>query len=221
MVGYDRSDDLAVLQLRDAVGLATAALGDSSTVAVNDTIAAIGNAGGEGGAQAAAGTVIALDRSMNASDRLTGSTETLTGLIEVAADVVPGDSGGPLVDQNGRVIGVDTAASESYRYQTSVFRRWVHQPHTACRHGGRGPLALAIVYLPHREPGHPSPNPATVDRSRHQPRPRAIASGLTPTHDATNPRPFAPDPTSTRRGFRVHPCLTNYHPMGRSLTHQR
>lgn len=119
VLGYDRSNDLAVLRLRGAAGLATAALGDSSAVAVGDPISAIGNAGGEGGAQVASGTVSALDRSVSATDQLTGSTEPLTGLIEVAADVVPGDSGGPLVDQNGRVIGVDTAASENYRYQTS------------------------------------------------------------------------------------------------------
>jgi S1-C subfamily serine protease len=65
------------------------------------------------------GTVTALNRAVSPTDELTGSTERLTGLIEVAANVQPGQSGGPLVDAQGRVIGVDTAASANYRYQTS------------------------------------------------------------------------------------------------------
>ncbi|HEY0576028.1 MAG TPA: trypsin-like peptidase domain-containing protein [Pseudonocardia sp.] len=120
VIGYDRSHDIAVLQLRGASGLKTATLGDSTGVAVGDPIAAIGNAGGVGGPPTTSGgTVTALNRSVNPRDELTGSTERLTGLIEVAANVQPGDSGGPLVDSQGRVIGVNTAASANYRYQST------------------------------------------------------------------------------------------------------
>jgi S1-C subfamily serine protease len=120
VVGYDRGHDIAVLQLRGAAGLRTATIGDSGTVKVGDPIAALGNAGGVGGTPSTSGgTVTSLNRSINPSDELTGSTEHLTGLIEVAANVQPGDSGGPLVDSAGRVVGVDTAASANYHYQSS------------------------------------------------------------------------------------------------------
>jgi S1-C subfamily serine protease len=120
VVGYDRAKDLAVLRLHGASGLSTATRGDSSEVTVGDAIAAIGNAGGTGGPPTVAGgTVTALDRSVSPTDELTGAAEQLTGLIEVAARVEPGDSGGPLVDRDGRVIGINTAASANYRYQTT------------------------------------------------------------------------------------------------------
>ncbi|MGI3782472.1 MAG: PDZ domain-containing protein, partial [Janthinobacterium lividum] len=37
--------------------------------------------------------------------------EKLTKMIETSADVVAGDSGGPLLDDQGEVVGIDTAAS--------------------------------------------------------------------------------------------------------------
>ncbi|GAA1246618.1 trypsin-like peptidase domain-containing protein [Kitasatospora nipponensis] len=115
VTGYDRTTDLAVLQLQNASGLATAKLGDSSKVAVGDQVTAIGNAGGTGSVTAAGGTVTALDRSISANDDGSGTTELLTGMIQVDADVQPGDSGGSLVDSGGAVIGIDTAGSEPTR----------------------------------------------------------------------------------------------------------
>ncbi len=38
-------------------------------------------------------------------------TESLQGLIQVAADIVSGDSGGPVLDSEGEVVGMATAAS--------------------------------------------------------------------------------------------------------------
>src|SRR5699024_5108711 len=38
-------------------------------------------------------------------------SETLDGMIEVQADIVSGDSGGALLDDEGEVVGMDTAAS--------------------------------------------------------------------------------------------------------------
>ena len=120
VVGYDRSHDIAVLQLQGASGLQIASIGDSSRVAVGDGIAAIGNAGGVGGTPSiAAGTVSALDQTITVSDDTTGSTQQLAGLIQVEADVQPGDSGGPLVNSAGQVVGVDTAGSTGFRFQSS------------------------------------------------------------------------------------------------------
>jgi S1-C subfamily serine protease len=120
VVGYDRSHDLAVLQLQGASGLQTASIGDSSAVAVGDEVAAIGNAGGRGGTPSvAAGTVSALDQMVTVSDEITGSAQQLAGLIQVAADVQPGDSGGPLANASGEVIGIVTAGSGGTRGQPS------------------------------------------------------------------------------------------------------
>ncbi len=120
VVGYDRSHDLAVLQLQGASGLQTASIGDSSAVTVGDEIAAIGNAGGRGGTPSvAAGTVSALDQTVTVSDEGAGSAQQLAGLIQIAADVQPGDSGGPLVNTAGQVIGIVTAGSDGTRWQSS------------------------------------------------------------------------------------------------------
>jgi S1-C subfamily serine protease len=121
VVGYDRSHDIAVIQLSGASGLRTAKLGDSSRAAVGAGVVAIGNAGGTGGTPSAAGgTVVALGQQIVASDSGDGTSEQLTGLIETNADIQPGDSGGPLVDTVGEVIGIDTAASGGYSFQSSA-----------------------------------------------------------------------------------------------------
>ena len=119
VIGYDRSGDIAVLQLSGASGLATATL-SSSTVKAGDPVVAIGNAGGTGGTPSAVGgAVTALNQSITAQDEGTGSSEKLTGLIEVNAAIQAGDSGGPLLTTSGEVIGVDTAASAGFQYQSA------------------------------------------------------------------------------------------------------
>jgi S1-C subfamily serine protease len=120
VVGYDRADDIAVLQLVNASGLQTVTLADSSKVAQGNQVVAIGNAGGVGGAPSVAGgTVTDLNQSITASDGSNGTSEQLTGLIQVDANVQPGDSGGPLVNTAGQVIGIDTAASAGTQIQAS------------------------------------------------------------------------------------------------------
>ncbi len=117
VVGYDESHDIAVLQLSGASGLTIASTGNSSTVAVGDSVVALGNAGGTGGTPAvAAGAITALNQSITASDESSGSSEQLTGLLETNADIQAGDSGGPLVNEHGQVIGIDTAASSGYQF---------------------------------------------------------------------------------------------------------
>ena len=120
VVGYDDSHDIAVLQLQGASGLQTAKIGDSSKAAVGEGVVAIGNAGGTGGTPSyAGGSITALNQSITASDDLDGASEQLHGLIEINADIQPGDSGGSLVNTAGEVIGIDTAASQGYSFQTS------------------------------------------------------------------------------------------------------
>ncbi len=81
---------------------------------VGEAVVAIGNAGGTGGTPSAAGgSVTALNQQITAGDEVGGTSEQLTGLIQVNADIEAGDSGGSLVNSSGQVIGVDTAASST------------------------------------------------------------------------------------------------------------
>jgi len=114
VVGYDKTQDVAVLQLQDASGLTTVSLGNSATVSTGQSVVAIGNAEGKGGQPSVVtGSVTALNQSITASDEGSGSSEQLTGMIETNAPIEPGDSGGSLVNLAGQVVGMDTAASTS------------------------------------------------------------------------------------------------------------
>jgi S1-C subfamily serine protease len=118
VVGYDRSHDVAVLQLRGASGLQTVATGNSARASVGEKVVAIGNAGGKGGTPSlVTGRIVSLGESVTASDAATHTSERLTGLIGHNAPIQPGDSGGPLVSPTGKVIGMNTAASPGFTMQ--------------------------------------------------------------------------------------------------------
>jgi len=116
VLGTDLADDVALLRLRNASGLATVRLGRSASTAVGQAVAAVGNANGVGGRPTiATGRVTALRRALTVTDDAGQHPERLNGLIQVDAELAPGDSGGPLMTRDGRVIGMDTAASFSFR----------------------------------------------------------------------------------------------------------
>jgi len=116
VIGFDRASDIALVRLRGATGLPTAILGTSSTLAVGDPIAAIGNSNGSSAPPSyAPGTVTEIGASVRASDESGGGARELYDLIRVAAEIRPGDSGGPLVNGVGQVVGVNVAATLTYR----------------------------------------------------------------------------------------------------------
>jgi S1-C subfamily serine protease len=118
VLGYDRTRDVAVLQLAGAQNLATVKTADSSAVKINDGVVGVGNAGGRGGTPSyAGGRILALNQSINAASEADGTSEQLTGLFETNAQIQPGDSGGPLVNSSGKVIGIDAAASAGFSFQ--------------------------------------------------------------------------------------------------------
>ncbi|AEI12768.1 S1C family serine protease [Cellulomonas gilvus] len=110
VVGTAPDSDVALLQLEDASGLTPVTIDDDGGVDVGDQVTAVGNAEGTGDLVAAAGTVTATEQTMTASTDGTDS-ETLSGLVQLQADVVSGDSGGPVLDDEGEVVGMTTAAS--------------------------------------------------------------------------------------------------------------
>jgi S1-C subfamily serine protease len=110
VVGSDATNDIALLQLDDARGL-DASSTDDSAAEVGAEATSIGNAEGTGDLVAAGGVITAVDESITVGNEYTGAEESLSGLIEINADVVSGDSGGPLINTDGDVIGIVTAAS--------------------------------------------------------------------------------------------------------------
>lgn len=110
VVGYDVTDDVAVLQAKSATNLKTVSLGSSTALKLGQTVKTIGNAGGTGSLVTSAGTITGLARTITVNDEA-GGTAILRNLIETDADLRPGDSGGPMVDAAGKVIGMNAAAS--------------------------------------------------------------------------------------------------------------
>ncbi len=113
VVGYDATDDVALLQLVGASGLATETFGDSSQVSLGTAVLALGNADGQGGARPASGIIDALNRSIQASDQGSNTTEDLNHMLQTNAQIQQGDSGGALANNAGQVIGMITAANTS------------------------------------------------------------------------------------------------------------
>jgi S1-C subfamily serine protease len=120
VLGVDPGDDLAVIHI-DATGLRTVSLANSSKVKIGDSILAIGNALGLGGApRVTQGFITDLDQTITASEN-GNNAETLHGMIQSDAEISPGDSGGALVNNGGQVIGVITAGqATSFRTSTST-----------------------------------------------------------------------------------------------------
>ena len=108
VLGVDRTDDLAVVKV-DKVGLTALSLGQSSDLKIGEPVVAIGNALDlTGGPTATEGIVSALDRTIDTTDG-----EHLSHLLQTDAAINPGNSGGPLLTLDGKVVGINSAGSQS------------------------------------------------------------------------------------------------------------
>ena len=131
VLGYDAADDVALLQLQGASRLTPVTFGNSSQVRLGTPVLALGNAEGHGGARPAPGIINALDRSIQASDEGSNSTENLKHMLQTNAKIEQGDSGGALANNAGQVIGMITAANTA-------------TPGTSSSSGSGGSLGFAI-----------------------------------------------------------------------------
>jgi S1-C subfamily serine protease len=121
VLGYDVSQDVALLQIKGAAALKPVAVGDSSQVTLGTKVLAFGNAQGRGGVPAVApGIINSLNKTISPTDESTGATETLHNMLQTDANIVSGDSGGPLANAAGQVIGMDTANASSSQGSANV-----------------------------------------------------------------------------------------------------
>jgi S1-C subfamily serine protease len=110
IVGRDPKTDLAVIKV-NVPNVTVARIGTSSSLAVGDSVIAIGSPLGLAGT-VTEGIVSALHRPV----RLNGEgsdTNAVIDAIQTDAAINPGNSGGPLVDSSGAVVGLDAAISTS------------------------------------------------------------------------------------------------------------
>lgn len=115
LIGHDPYSDLAVLKLDPIdIVLSPIPLGNSSSLRVGDTVAAIGNPFGLSGSLTV-GIVSGLGRLLPSTD---GSTSpfsqfamnfNIPDIIQTDAAINPGNSGGPLLNLKGEVIGINSA----------------------------------------------------------------------------------------------------------------
>lgn len=113
LVGTDAVSDLAVLRIQ-ADGLISAQFGDSDTLRVGDSVAAIGDPlGVDLRGTMTDGIVSAINRDVSINGRT-------MNLIQTNAALNSGNSGGPLINCYGLVVGINTMKISAFTDQAGV-----------------------------------------------------------------------------------------------------
>ena len=117
LVGQDKSNDLAVIQINvPQAKLHPVKLGDSANLLVGQKALAIGNPFGLTGT-ITTGIISSLGRSIRAENG-----RLIENVIQTDAAINPGNSGGPLLNSRGEVIGINSQIySQSGGYQGLSF----------------------------------------------------------------------------------------------------
>ena len=110
VIGSDEDYDIAVLKI-DVTGAAPVVLGDSSKLAIGESVAAVGNPLGELTFSMSEGIVSCVNRAINVDG-------TPFNMIQVDCSINPGNSGGPLFNSYGEVVGIVSAKYSSYSNTT-------------------------------------------------------------------------------------------------------
>lgn len=104
----DDALDIAIVKIEER-GLMPASLGDSSALAVGESVLAVGNPLSlQFQRTVTAGIVSATNRMLYLSD----NASLMENLIQTDASINPGNSGGPLVNMRGEVIGINTVKAQ-------------------------------------------------------------------------------------------------------------
>ena len=110
VIGSDEDYDIAVLKI-DVTGATPVVLGDSSKVAIGESVAAVGNPLGELTFSMSEGIVSCVNRAINVDG-------TPFNMIQVDCSINPGNSGGPLMNLYGEVVGIVSAKYSTYSTTT-------------------------------------------------------------------------------------------------------
>ncbi len=103
--GIDEVSDLAVVKLKGATGkLPIATLGDSDAIQVGDWAIAVGNPLGLDNT-----VTLGIVSTLHRTSAQVGIPDKRLEFIQTDAAINPGNSGGPLLNQQGEVIGINTA----------------------------------------------------------------------------------------------------------------
>jgi S1-C subfamily serine protease len=103
--GVDEVTDLAVVKIQgQGDGFPTATLGDSDQVQVGDWAIAVGNPLGLDNT-----VTLGIVSTLNRPSATAGIPEKRLDFIQTDAAINPGNSGGPLLNEQGEVIGINTA----------------------------------------------------------------------------------------------------------------
>ncbi|XGB39847.1 MAG: trypsin-like peptidase domain-containing protein [Cyanobacteria bacterium LVE1205-1] len=102
--GTDEITDLAVVKIDPKGGVPVAALGDSDRVQVGDWAIAVGNPLGLDNT-----VTLGIISTLRRSSAEAGIPNKRLDFIQTDAAINPGNSGGPLVNNQGQVIGINTA----------------------------------------------------------------------------------------------------------------
>lgn len=115
IVGYDISEDIAVLKVNTTQKLKVAEFGESDDLKVGELVVAIGNPlGFDLFGSVTTGIVSALNRKITINDHT-------MKLIQTDTAINAGNSGGPLINSYGQVIGINSSKiSSSYYGEASV-----------------------------------------------------------------------------------------------------
>jgi putative serine protease PepD len=109
VVGEDPATDLAVIKVNaaDVSGLTPITWADPNSIQVGEPVVAIGYALDLGGEPTVtSGVVSAVNREIDEQ------SATISGAVQTDAAINPGNSGGPLLNDQGQVIGINTAGLE-------------------------------------------------------------------------------------------------------------
>jgi len=121
LIGTDPDSDLAVVKVDNpGFTLTPITLSSATTVKVGQVAVAIGNPFGLENTMTV-GIVSALGRTLPANEtNINGANFSIPDIIQTDASINPGNSGGPLVDDQGGLIGVNTAIESSSNSNSGV-----------------------------------------------------------------------------------------------------
>jgi S1-C subfamily serine protease len=107
LIGAAPCDDLAVLKVGDTEGLETMTIAPGKSIAQGEPVVAVGFAAGAGDRLTSTAGVVSVPS--QPLDAPTPDAPNFPDVVQTDAAINPGNSGGPLLDEDGRLVGVNTA----------------------------------------------------------------------------------------------------------------